>query len=88
MARINALILAASVLMLALGPIAAFANSSKPTYSNCPTCTTSSGTHGGSTNDCTAGGPGCNNVTDTKKNPAGNNNTCTCVSAPDSKCGC
>jgi len=80
MARINALILAASLLMLALVPIAAFANSSKPNYNNCGTkCTTN--LQGGSTNTCN-NNPGC---TDTKTNPAGNNCTCT---GPDSHCSC
>jgi hypothetical protein len=77
-----ALVLALSVALLALGPTAAFANSSKPTYKNCDTCTT--GKHGGSTNTCTPGSPGCNNVE--KTNPHGNN--CTCIETIDNKCSC
>ena len=72
MARL--VVLVTSVSMLALGPTAAFANSSNPKF---PVTST----QGGSGNTCQSGGSGC---TDTKKNPAGNN--CTCTTSVDNKC--
>jgi len=72
---VHALVLAASVSTLVLGPTSAFANSSNP---KCPPfqCTS---TQGGSGNTCN-NNPGC---TDTKQNPGGNNKTCT---SPDALC--
>jgi hypothetical protein len=78
------LIIALSISMLALSPTMAFANSDKP---KCGTfeCT-STGTHGGSSNTCDPGSPGCNTVTTTKSNPAGNNKTNTCTSPNKNVC--
>jgi hypothetical protein len=76
--------LALSVSLIALGSTATLANSDKPKCSG-PFICESSGVHGGSTNTCKPGDPGCNNITDTKTNPAGNNETKKCT-APDSQC--
>jgi hypothetical protein len=78
------IMLALSVSLITFVSTAALANSDNPKCSG-PFVCTSSGVHGGSTNTCTPGTAGCNNVTDTKTNPAGNNKTEKCT-APDSQC--
>ena len=80
----NLCLLIMAISLLAFGPTATFANSDKPKCGafDC----TSTGTHGGSTNTCEVGGPGCNTVKTDKKNPAGNNQTSTCTSPNPNVC--
>jgi hypothetical protein len=82
MRNLCSVIMAISLSLLAFGSTAAFANSAKPKSFD----TVSSGTHGGSNNTCEVGTDGCNTVTTTKSNPAGNNKTTTCTSPNPNVC--
>jgi hypothetical protein len=85
MSRLScSIMLALSVSLITFGPTVTFANSSNP---KCGTfdCSTT-GAHGGSTNTCVPGSPGCNTVITTKHNPAGNNQTNTCTSPNKNVC--
>ena len=84
MRKMYSLMTAISLLLLAFGPTATFANSSNPKCGafDC----TSTGTHGGSTNTCTVGTDGCNTVITTKQNKGGNNQTNTCTSPNPNVC--
>ena len=62
------IMLALSLSLITFVSTAALANSDKPKCDGPFSCT-SKGVHGGSTNTCTPGSPGCNNVTDTKDKP-------------------
>ena len=84
MKRLSYAWLIAAAIALALAPASAFANSSNPPSP--PFTETTTGTHGGSNNDCEVGTSGCNTEKTAKKNPAGKNETETCTSPNPNVC--